>query len=393
LKSAYSQHPSVQKLLGQYEAWEDSFRREAETRLGGFKPIQQLLDTHLAEEFQQSLRKVKTQQSLFENAGMQRCASEGSLTNAASESGSARARGQRVHLRQDWDVLSSFHPEANVGRHSSYADSPNELQDADSGGMARFPRGAAAPALRDKGPVAATAAAAAAAAGFTMLGTVLDEDSDGVSSASSSSSWLAADEGSRQLEAVAARLLAQSRQAIQNAQQTLQETATNCQANLQSLGALLQQVSMQTASEYGMPRSGSTGSMQVVPWQRGSSGTGAPDSPTAASWDLVPRFFGEEIPHPTNGTNMGSSSSLAVFAREANGQEIVAADGAEADAQVRVLVAWSKRSKMPRPTRKKRAAGGVVYSIYHISGAVMQSAVSQQAVQELARGYAEVACV
>jgi hypothetical protein len=333
LKSAYSQHPSVQKLLGQYEAWEDSFRREAETRLGGFKPIQQLLDTHLAEEFQQSLRKVKTQQSLFENAGMKRCASEGSLTNAASETGSARARGQRVHLRQDWDVLSSFNTEANVGRHSSYADSPSELQDAESGAMGRFPRGTAAPALRDKGPVAATAAAAAA--GSTMLGTVVDEDSDGVSSASSSSSWLAADEGSRQLEAVAARLLAQSRQAIQNAQQTLQETATNCQANLQSLGALLQQVSMQTASEYGMPRSGSAGSMQVVPWQRGSSG--APDSPSAAaaSWDLVPRFFGEELPHPTNGTNMGSSSSLAVFAREANGQELAAADGAEADAQVR----------------------------------------------------------
>lgn len=162
-----------------------------------------------------------------------------------------------------------------------------------------------------------------------MLGTVIDEDSD---SASSSSSWAAADEGSRQLEAVAARLLAQSRAAIQNAQQTLQETATNCQANLQSLGALLQQVSMATANEYGMPRSGSTGSMQVVPWQRNSSGQ--PDSPSAANWDLVPRFFGEELPHPTNGTNMGSSSSLAVFAREANGQELAAADGADADAQV-----------------------------------------------------------
>ncbi|WIA41577.1 hypothetical protein OEZ86_008941 [Tetradesmus obliquus] len=71
--------------------------------------------------------------------------------------------------------------------------------------------------------------------------------------------------------------------------------------------------------------------MQVVPWQRNSSGQ--PDSPSAANWDLVPRFFGEELPHPTNGTNMGSSSSLAVFAREANGQELAAADGADADAQ------------------------------------------------------------
>ncbi|KAF8056763.1 DGD1 [Scenedesmus sp. PABB004] len=153
-----------------------------------------------------------------------------------------------------------------------------------------------------------------------------DPDSSG-DDRDSPPSWAAADEGARQLEAVAARLLAQSRQAIQSAQQTLQETATNCQANLQSLGTLLQAVSLQqtaagevslqtAAGEHGLPRSSSGGSLQLAPWQQPSGGGGGEQ---AAPWDLVPRAWrdGDEQQQPPSAS--GSSNSLVLFARKANG--------------------------------------------------------------------------
>jgi len=253
-------------------------RKEAETRLGGFKPLQQLLDSSHADEWQ-LLRKVKPQRALYDG-GMKRSASEGSLTTTGGEAAGTgqRRAGQRVHLRQEWDMFTAFTPEVNQGRPG-----PGMLVEDAEGVEPRFPRVTTAPALRDRQPGQGSG----------------DEEDEVSSSASSSGIWSAQnDEGARQLEAVAARLFAQSKQAIQNAQQTLQETANNCSANLQSLGALLQQVSMQTAGEYALaiPRTSSGGSingLQVVPWgwgsPEGSTGGGA----AAAGGDAsgVPRFF------------------------------------------------------------------------------------------------------
>jgi hypothetical protein len=260
-------------------------RKEAETRLGGFKPLQQLLDNSHADEWQ-LLRKVKPQRPLYEG-GMKRSASEGSLTTTGVEP-AGRQAGQRVHLRQEWDMFTAFSPDSNMGRPHGPA---MILEDEEEGvqQQSRFPRVTTAPALRDRH----SSAGGAATGGTTAAA---DEDDEVSSSGSSSGVWSSAgqtDEGARQLEAVAARLLAQSKQAIQNAQQTLQETANNCSANLQSLRALLQQVSMQTAGDYALalPRTSSSGSvngLQVVPWQWGNPDPSTDPSGAAAG---MPRFF------------------------------------------------------------------------------------------------------
>eukprot|EP00879_Flechtneria_rotunda_P003220 GHRR01003443.1.p1 GENE.GHRR01003443.1~~GHRR01003443.1.p1 ORF type:complete len:526 (+),score=123.63 GHRR01003443.1:133-1578(+) len=302
--AAAKKNPNVQRLVSNYEEWENKFRQEAETRLGGFKPLQQLLDSSHVEEWQ-LLRRVKTQQSLFDS-NFKRSASEGSLTSSAAAA-EVQRRGQRVHLRQDWDVFSAFNPENNQGKLCPYSGSGNDTDAAEG----RFPRVTTAPGLQNK-PVTSA------------------NDDDTTTSSASSSAWISADEGARQLEAVAAKLLQQSRQAIQSAQQTLHETATNCQANLQSLGALLQQVSIQTASEYGMPgRSGSNGVLQVVPWQRNIP------EPGTTPWDMVPRLVraANAEDGPTNGSNAGSSNSLALFAREANGYALTEEEQAEAESR------------------------------------------------------------
>jgi digalactosyldiacylglycerol synthase len=272
--------------------------------LGGFKPLQQLLDSSHADEWQ-LLRKVKPQRALYDN-GMKRSASEGSLATIGGDSAGTgqRAAGQRVHLRQEWDMFTAFTPETNQGRPG-----PGTLvEDADSI-ETRFPRVTTAPALRDRHSAPGQASAG--------------EDDEVSSSGSSSGVWISqTDEGARQLEAVAARLLAQSKQAIQNAQQTLQETANNCSANLQSLGALLQQVSMQTAGEYALaiPRTSSSGSingLQVVPWQWGN-----PDGAPAAAGDgsAVPRFFKPALDASiteggSEGGSLDGSSGAIVLAR------------------------------------------------------------------------------
>eukprot|EP00878_Enallax_costatus_P006400 GHUV01006711.1.p1 GENE.GHUV01006711.1~~GHUV01006711.1.p1 ORF type:complete len:626 (+),score=203.50 GHUV01006711.1:144-2021(+) len=292
-------HPGMQRLVNNYEQWESKFRKEAETRLtSGFEPLKQLLDTSHPDEWS-LLRKVKSSHS-FGEGGMKRSASEGSLLSA--DTAASQRKGQRVHLRQDWDVLGSCNPENNQGRPHSYGD--GTVQDSELADE-RFPRVTTAPALRDR-PLGVPSA-------------VLEAEDDEASSSSSVGSWGASEEGARQLEAVAARLLQQSRQAIQNAQLTLQETANNCQANLQSLGALLQQVSMQTAEGYAMQRHNSDG-LQVVPWQRNSTDA------AAVPWDLVPRFFrdpnaADDQSGPSNGAG-GSSNSLVLFAREANGMAL-----------------------------------------------------------------------
>jgi digalactosyldiacylglycerol synthase len=268
-------NPSVQRLVNNYEEWENNLRKEAETRLGGFKPLQQLLDSN-AEDWQ-LLKKVKSQQPLFGGSYMKRCASEGSLT--ASEGSSSKPQGgTRVIMRSDWDVFSSgFSTEHEARRASRSLDEEHPIVVPGSSSGNGMPRSTTAPALRDS----------------------IEEEMDEASSTSGSSTW-SADEGARQLEAVAVKLIQQSRQAIQNAQQTLQETANNCQQNLQVLGAILQQGVQQVALP-GPDGPGSPTALQLVPWRSGSaaalaagSGSGTPlagSNGQAEGWELVPRYM------------------------------------------------------------------------------------------------------
>jgi digalactosyldiacylglycerol synthase len=114
----------------------------------------------------------------------------------------------------------------------------------------------------------------------------------------------------------------------------LQETASNCQANLQTLGALLHQVSMQTAGDAVLSGRSSNGNsnLQVVPWYRGNHGGPEP------SWDMVPRFFrdanGNEVPGPNSSSSGGN---LVIVSRDGSSQALAAdhADAAAAAAAVR----------------------------------------------------------
>lgn len=263
----------------------------------------------------QLLRKVKPQRALYDG-GMKRSASEGSLaiTGAEADSTGQRRAGQRVHLRQEWDMFTAFNPESNQGRPG-----PGVLVEESEGMESRFPRVTTAPALRDRHSAAGAYQGTAAAAA--------EEEEEVSSSGSSSGVWSSqTDEGARQLEAVAARLLAQSKQAIQNAQQTLQETANNCSANLQSLGALLQQVSMQTAGDYALalPRSSSNGSingLQVVPWQWGNP-EGGPAGAGDQAGAMVPRFF------RPNSSSDGGSAAAADGSSEGGSSALDSSSGA-----------------------------------------------------------------
>ena len=53
-------HASVQRLAAHYEEWETALRREAEERIGGFKPLQRFIEASGTAEDWQLLRRVKS---------------------------------------------------------------------------------------------------------------------------------------------------------------------------------------------------------------------------------------------------------------------------------------------------------------------------------------------
>lgn len=168
-------NPNVQKLVTGYEEWESGLRREAKARLGGFKPVQQMLDNGRVEDWA-LLKKVKTSKPGL-GGFMKRSASDSTLTRSDSD-GSKNLR-IKVYLRQDWDPMSW---------EDEFAHHNNMMHPTDA---------------------------------------YLDERSG-----------LYANETiTRNLEAVAVSI----QNTLVTAQQTIQETANNCQQNLQTLGALFQQ--------------------------------------------------------------------------------------------------------------------------------------------------------
>lgn len=235
-------NPGVQKLVSGYEEWESNLRKEAQQRLGGFKSLQQVLDTKAAEDWE-LLKRVKLHEPRMSQA-FKRSSSDNSLVKLEN------GRKQRLHLRSEWDLLDAF----NTPFTSETAQSRSQP------GTARQRRTSLeAPAV---GPRQARP---------RRRSSIHPEGSD---------DGFGTVAAARNLESAAAAFIENSKLAILNAQQTLQQTASNCQQNFQTLGAIIQQNMQQQAalleqhthSLTAASSSGSLGGKQLA--LRGSSSGG-----------------------------------------------------------------------------------------------------------------------
>jgi digalactosyldiacylglycerol synthase len=227
------QNPGLQRLVTGYEEWESNLRREASARLGGFQPLRQVFaDNGLADDWG-LLRRVKSSNSLY-GGSLKRSASDNSLSSLSSAADGARKPAkQRVHLSADWDLFSAL----------------NSASAADIGNC------------RPPGP---------ARHGLPRVATESSLDLDGTGAFANS-------EAARNLEAVAVTILQTSKQALANAQQSLQETATNCSQNLQSLTVLLQQ---------NLPVQAPGVVQQIVRSSQSAQGSNA-----LVPWSVLPRYL------------------------------------------------------------------------------------------------------
>jgi hypothetical protein len=412
------QHASMQRLAAQYEQWESSLRREAEERMGGFRPLQRFIEASGTAEDWQLLRRVKSQGAALGGA-MKRSASEGALTAEQQQlapPGAVAHGAQRVHLRQEWDPLGAagmmpghhaagghyatphegarrasgegYAPASHAPAPSAGPASPQQQQQqqqqqapadgAESGGAAppgRFPRAKTAPALRDAARGSEEeeddddelgGGAPGAAAYAERLRARMESP---IARPASAGAWVGGagspDEAAgRQLEAMAARLLQQSRAAIQNAQAAVQETAINCSQNLQTLGALF---SGSVGSGLA-PGSGSVGGGGGLASLGGADATGsqlqlvpwlAAERPAggggdAAPWDAVPRY----LRLAAEGAAAGAGSS----AGEAGGAAGEAAAGGPASVY-RQLAHYFDRLEEERARRRRARQGGAYSSL------------------------------
>jgi hypothetical protein len=222
-------NPNLQRLVTGYELWESNLRKEASARLGGFKPLQQVLDSSLADDWD-LLKRVKSTNNIY-GTSLKRSASDNSLSSAAD--GVRKPAKQRVHLSSDWDLFSALN----------------------TSGQPEF--GTYRPIQRRHG-----------------LPRVATESSLELDSTSTNFN----NDAARNLEAVAVTILETSKQALQTAQQSLQETATNCQQNLQSLTVLLQQ---------NLPVQPQNMMQQIVQRPNGS----AQQNSSLVPWSVLPRYL------------------------------------------------------------------------------------------------------
>ncbi|GLC35497.1 hypothetical protein PLESTB_000201000 [Pleodorina starrii] len=219
------QNPDVQRLVSGYESWERSLQKEARQRVGSFKPPETLLTTQtpgLSEDWD-LLRRVNTNNALGLTSFMKRSASDPSLDspqhwkggkhwtfNVADDDSSSAAMDQLQHQRTQ-DVIAPTLVRA-------------------------FPRVPTAPSLQEL-----------------------------------SDTWVANEAVARNLEAVAQTIISRSRLALQSAQLSIQQTAANCQQNLQMLGTALQQNLVTAPGGGGLaaqspPPAGLGTTMALVPW-------------------------------------------------------------------------------------------------------------------------------
>ncbi|KAG2452291.1 hypothetical protein HYH02_003315 [Chlamydomonas schloesseri] len=239
------QNPDVQRLVNNYESWQQSQQNEVRQRLGSFKPPETLLSgqQQLLTEDWDLLRRVK-------NADL-------SLATAMKRSASDPSLDSPTHWK------SGKHWTFNVGEDDSSSaafDQFSQLKlskaDGDIASAARgFPRVTTAPSLQEL-----------------------------------SESWAANDVVAKNLEVVAQAIISHSRLALQTAQQSIQQTAANCQQNLQMLGTALQQNLPAGAA----PTAGlaGTGALALVPWAVHNNGQPATAAPagTDAHGNPVPVF-------------------------------------------------------------------------------------------------------
>ncbi|KIY95412.1 hypothetical protein MNEG_12549 [Monoraphidium neglectum] len=414
-------HASVQRLAAHYEEWETSLRREAEERIGGFKPLQRFIEASGQTEDWQLLRRVKSQQPGLGGA-MKRSASEGTLTLAEHQPRSA----QRVHMRQDWEPLGSsgnMAAQATAVPHATPHEAPRERRRSADGDPAaaaphisqggsgdapspqaaqqqqqahRFPRATTAPALRDEDGEESEASDDGGAPSATATRRGTRSSAPGGAPAAASAAWSASggagsppdDLGARQLEAVAARLLQSSRAAIQTAHAAVAETAINCSQNLQTLGALFSASVGQGMSsaggssdslalagggpdgggDSGARGSGGGSQLQLVPWAANDRAAAAAAAAAAADaggpWDLIPRYLRLTAEGLAGGPlAIGDAAGAAAAGGAAAGVAAAQQDGGAQPAVYRQLAEYFDRLEEERRRRRAARRGGAYSSL------------------------------
>ncbi|PNH01704.1 Digalactosyldiacylglycerol synthase 1, chloroplastic [Tetrabaena socialis] len=264
------QNPDVQRLVSGYESWERTLRQEARQRLGSFKP--ETLQAPLLSEEWDLLRRVKSNNMTL--SAMKRSASDPSLDSPQ------HWKGKHQHWTFSVDD-DSANPADQL--HPLTRDSALPIV------VRGFPRVPTAPSLQEL-----------------------------------SESWVANDAVAKNLEAVAQTIIARSRLALQSAQQSIQQTAVNCQQNLQILGTALQQNLPAPA-----PGARLGGTMALVPWAIPHGPALDPSDPDSASGPDGAATSG------TAGDIVaaGAVGPWAVFPRYLRAREADAAAGGDAAAE------------------------------------------------------------
>lgn len=184
-------NPNVQRLLSGYEEWESNLRREAKKRLSGFTPLSPVLDKGLLSDDWDLLRRVKNSNSKLTTSGsMKRSASDNTIAPLVASRKSSRAKHSESGEGQ---VVVNFYP-----HHPPFG-----IRKSQSSVLPKVPTATSLEQLHQQ----------AISKG---------------------------EEAARTVESVVKSFAQSSNLALQNAQQTLQETATNCQQNFQTLTSMFQ---------------------------------------------------------------------------------------------------------------------------------------------------------
>lgn len=224
-------NPNVQKLVVGYNEWETNLRNEARARLGTIRRLQNQFASSLPDKDWDLLKNMTTSQAIVPT-GMKRSASDNHLTSftASRPRASQPSEQKERSAKNDWDLFTALNLTIQEGLNRN-GGSPQKS-------MIRVP---SVPEL-------------------TMHARTLNL------------------EAAKNLEAVASTFLQSSRLALQTAQSSVQQTASNCQKNLQSLSVILQQPPV--AALHG----GSQILHQFVHWKlEGTNGD------VFMPWSIVPR--------------------------------------------------------------------------------------------------------
>ena len=232
-----------QMLESGYQVWESNLRSEAQARLVGFKPQQALASGLLSEEWD-LLQRVKSSKAFLTSSSMKRAASENNLAGLGATRASRRhSKQQQLEYRDQHHQFSSSSSASKHEYKMPAGDMETLMRVQRRSGMV------ASPSLKDLS------------------------------------------EQARQLNPEAAKglqeLIHKSRLAIQNAQQSIQQTASNCQQNLQVLSNIFQQNSQHLQSAL-------SGSSTLVTWSlvNSTDPMGSVNSSSAmVPWAVFPKYL------------------------------------------------------------------------------------------------------